>query len=96
MPKRAPHSNALPASFLVLVNDARAGERSYADCGYELGHNIFSIVGEDLGEQALGEFVLRVPRMMALIPPRQYRSFMKGFLRAVEESRIEIDLSQAA
>jgi hypothetical protein len=111
-PKKAPHSNVCPAFFRAMVQDARTGEKSFADCGHELGRQIFTIVGEELGEEALGELVMtvlkrdpaailewlktRVPKMMALIPPRQYPQFMKGFMRAVEEGLVQPDLPVAA
>ncbi|MDI1428745.1 MULTISPECIES: hypothetical protein [Polyangium] len=101
LPGRAPASNACPLFFRVLVYEARSGEKSFTDCGYELGRQIFSIVGNELGEDVLGELVVlimkrdtlailqwlksRVPRMMDMIPTREYRAFMKGFMQAVVE-----------
>jgi len=101
LPGRAPSSNACPLFFRVLVYEARSGEKSFTDCGYELGRQIFSIVGGELGEEVLGELVVlimkrdttailqwlraRVPRMMAMIPTREYRAFLKGFMQAVAE-----------
>jgi hypothetical protein len=113
LPGRTPqHSNVCPRFFRDLVQEARMGERSFADCGYELGRRLLSIVGEELGEEVIGELVLaiskgdhaaalewlkkRVPKMMELVPPRQYRSFMKGFLRAVQKGMIEVHLPRAA
>ncbi|MDI1443488.1 hypothetical protein [Polyangium sp. 6x1] len=101
LPGRGPVSNACPLFFRVLVYEARSGEKSFTDCGYELGRQIFSIVGNELGEEVLGELVVlvmkrdtlailqwlkgHVPRMMDMIPTRDLRAFMKGFMQAVVE-----------
>jgi len=111
-PSRSPHSNACPRFFRELVREARTGEASFTECGFELGRRIFSLVGEELGPEVLGELVVsivkhdqaailqwlqrRVPRMMALVPPRQYAQFLAGFLQATEKEMTPVDRPLAA